>query len=101
MMIRLPSSTTGTVPFIQLKSRKEPLAEQVRTTVLLRSNATGMLDLMTTSDTGSVQRHKEVVETGAMEAFICNFVVFKITFFFFPFHSLQLSHCVKLNTFLL
>lgn len=52
-MKRLPSSTMGTSPLSQLNWRKEPLAEQVRTTVLLCSMASDRLDLMETSDTGS------------------------------------------------
>ena len=63
-VIRLPSATMGAVPLVQVNLRKEPLAEQVRITVLLCSMASGMLDLMTTSDTGSAGRTRgEVFNT--------------------------------------
>lgn len=58
MMSRLPSATMGAEPLVQLNSRKEPLAEQFRTTVLLCSMASGRLDLMTRSDTGSAGRNR-------------------------------------------
>lgn len=57
----MPSATMGVVPLLQVNLRKEPLAEQVRTTVLLCSIASGMSDLMATSDTGSAGRNKEDV----------------------------------------
>lgn len=47
-------ATIAVVPLVQLNVRKEPFAEQFRTTVLLYSTASGGLGVMTTSDTGSV-----------------------------------------------
>lgn len=50
--------TMGVVPLIQVKLSKEPLAAQVRMTVLLCSMASGRLDVMDTLDTGTAGKHK-------------------------------------------
>lgn len=42
--------------------RKEPLAEQVKTTVLLNSTASSRLDVMVTAETGSEEGRAEVEE---------------------------------------
>lgn len=47
------AANRGVEPFLQVKVRKEPLAEQVSTSVLLTSMTSARLDLMATSDTGS------------------------------------------------
>lgn len=46
-------ATRGVEPLFQAKVRKEPLAEQVSTRVLLTSMTSARLELMATSDTGS------------------------------------------------
>lgn len=46
-------ATRGAEPLLQVKVRKEPLAVQVRTSVLLTSMTSARLELMATSDTGS------------------------------------------------
>lgn len=58
-MILFPSGTRVLVPLAQVNLRKEPLAEQVRTTVLLCSMASGRSDLMVTSETGSGTRENQ------------------------------------------
>lgn len=56
-VILFPSGVRGLVPLVQVNWRKEPLAEQVRTTVLLCSTASDRSDLMVTSETGSAARN--------------------------------------------
>lgn len=56
-MILFPSGVRGLVPLVQVNWRKEPLAEQLRTTVLLCSTASDRSDLMVTSETGSAARN--------------------------------------------
>lgn len=51
-------ATIGVVPLVQENLRNEPLAEQVRATVLLTSTISDMLALMVTSETGSAGRIK-------------------------------------------
>ena len=58
---RLPPPSMDSVPLVQVKLSEEPLAEQVRTTVLLCSMISGRLDVTTTSDSGPAQKHEEVV----------------------------------------
>lgn len=58
MVSRVLSAMMGAVPLVQENLRKEPLAEQVRTTVLLNSSVSDMSVLMVTSDTGSAGRIK-------------------------------------------
>lgn len=54
--------TSGAVPLSHLYVRKEPLAEQVKTTVLLNSTASSRLDVMVTAETGSEEGRAEVEE---------------------------------------
>lgn len=56
-VILFPSGIRGLVPLVQVNRRKEPLAEQLRTTVLLCSTASDRSDLMVTSETGSTARN--------------------------------------------
>lgn len=56
-VILFPSGIRVLVPLVQVNWRKEPLAEQVRTTVLLCSTASDGSDLMFTLETGSAARN--------------------------------------------
>lgn len=56
--MRVPSTTMGALPLIHLKLSEEPIALQVRITVLLYSMASGTLDLMSTLETGSAGRNQ-------------------------------------------
>lgn len=58
-VMRVPSTTMGALPLVHLKLSEEPLALQVRITVVLCSMASGTLDLMTTSETGSAGRNQQ------------------------------------------
>lgn len=57
---RVSSAMMGAVPLVQKNLRNEPLAEQVRTTVLLNSTISDTLALMVTFDTGSAGRNKVI-----------------------------------------
>lgn len=55
---RVPSTTKASEPFIHLYV-KEPLAEQVRTTELLNSTASGTFDEILTSVMGSGEKRRK------------------------------------------
>lgn len=57
---RVSSDVMGVVSLVQENLRNEPLAEQVRTTVLLNSTISDTLALTVTFDTGSAGRNKVI-----------------------------------------